>query len=158
MIEDRFTDSSVIGGLIASAPVYILDLLEKVNLDESGEKVLKVEAYSPDAGTISYSWKMVKNGETIVKNGETIFEVVEDTERVANRIYYVTSDGGSSYTVYGGEDISGVTVYARFATLTVDETGEYFAVTTNRAGRTSTTTADSTHCIVPGPSICEITT
>ena len=156
MIANRFVNSQIVGGTVAQAPVYITNLLNTVNLDLDGEYDLVVQAYSPDAGLISYEWTKIKGAALPTKiSGTTTFALTKDTVRDPHKIYYTYQ--GNAYEIYAGtiDADSPTSVYERFASLVVNETGEYYATATNRAGL-STAMTDSIHCIVPGPQVLNI--
>ena len=156
MIANRFVNSQIIGGNVAQAPIYLTNLLSNVNLDPDGEYDLTVQAYSPDAGLISYEWTKIKGEALPVKiSGATTFTLTQDTVRDPHKVYYTYQEG--AYAIFSGtiDGDSPTTVYERFASLVVNETGEYYATATNRAGL-STAMTDSVHCIVPGPVVLNI--
>lgn len=156
MIANRFVNSQITGGNVAQPPVYLTNLLVTADLEEDGEYDLLVQAYSPDAGLISYEWTKIK-GETLPNKitGTTTFALTKDTERDPHKVYYIY-DG--AYKIFAGaiDADSPATVSERFDSLVVNETGEYYATATNRAGL-STATTDSVHCIIPGPEVLNIT-
>lgn len=157
MIANRFVNSQVVGGVIASLPVYLVNLLNKVNLGADGTYDLLVQAVSPDAGLISYEWTKIKPNQLPTKiSGETTFSLTKDTVRDEQKVYYIYEN--SAYIIYAGEidENSPDSVYERFDKLIVNETGEYYAVATNRVGLSSKT-LDSVHCIVPSPQLLNIT-
>lgn len=140
-----------------------MNTTEDIELDpESGTYTFKVQAYSTDAGTITYSWK---KGDAVI-NGKVDYEETEDTVANGKKVYYsktTTEEGTDKYTVITtlkeGDSFSeeGLgTVYERFAFLTVNSVGNYTAIATNRVNK-STTSATSGPAKVPGPNNSEIT-
>lgn len=169
MIQDRFENSVVVGGVPASLPVYLKDLAVTVNLDKAtGTQKLYVQAYSPDAGLISYEWKQEKDGIVTVLEGATDYVPVTEEEGFnidtwqpeEFTLYYQESNTTPGvYTIYAGEFTKDVipSLLKKYAVCEVDETGLYWAIATNRVGL-STKELDSTRCEVPSPKVLIITT
>lgn len=169
MIQDRFENSVVVGGVPASLPVYLKDLAVTVNLDKAtGTQKLYVQAYSPDAGLISYEWKQEKDGVVTVLEGATDYVPVTEEEgfdintwqpEEFTLYYQESAQTPGVYTIYAGEFTQDVipSLLKKYAVCEVDETGLYWAIATNRVGL-STKELNSTECEVPSPKVLIITT
>lgn len=136
MIADRLENTQPTGGKIATEPKFKVNLVaEEVDL-VNDEYVLKVMAYSTDAGIVSYSWtryaldaakdangKFIDNGEIV--EGGFAYEKIYDSEEVdgdGNLIYpdgpidteityYIETVDGNGDTQYIPATISSDDVY-----------------------------------------------
>ena len=95
-IIDRIENSFIAGGYIAATPVFIKDLVEKpagYDLGADGMETEKydlyVEAYSADAGMMSYVWykQQIDDNNNAITIGENSTQKIDDSE-----IVYVKAD------------------------------------------------------------------
>lgn len=172
MISERLKNTQPTRGSIADEPIYLLPLQEvEVDLGEGGKYVLRVQAYSPDAGVLSYSWKQVSLDGKTTKTLISGYDYIEITDKDAvlkdNVVYYkiksIEDDGTVIYeplvpdsddVVIG--DLTAEKVFEKYATLEVTGTGQYYSVVTNRVNA-STKENLSGPTIVPGPENTEFT-
>lgn len=164
MIVDRLTNSDVVGGDPVGAPVYTLNLVSPKNLDkETGKLLLKVQAWSPDAGAITYYWTYQSlDGKTTREVVEIpVFEPTQDTEPNSQKIYYVQDSelplGYRSYDWTGEESEAELPeLFEKFSTFEAESVGKFFAVATNTKGH-KTEELHSEICEVPMPVVPVIT-
>jgi hypothetical protein len=147
MIKNRLRNTRPSGGSTADAPIYLMSLSANttVNLTD-GKYVFKVQAYSPDAGILSYSWKIDSLDGTSTNDvtGEYEYSLIEDKETAIDtrKLYYaknIDEDGKIVYSVINVTqddkvvgDLGIEEVYEKFAILTATGTGKYYAIVTNR--------------------------
>ena len=148
MIRARLKNTKPSGGSTADAPIYLLSLSAntEVNLNANGNYVFKVQAYSPDAGILSYSWKIDALDGTSTNDVTSDYEymLIEDKNVAidSRKLYYaknIDSEGKITYstiTVTQDDkiisDLNVEEVYEKFAILTATGTGKYYAIVTNR--------------------------
>lgn len=151
-------------GVQSDGFVYI-DLIEDpVNHTETYP--LKVQAYSPDAGTISYNWvKKGQEGTFLGTSADPTHSVVDssvfvettDETIVNHKVYY--QKVGNAYLAYtipateieAGETPASKNLYERFSVCTINQVGQYHAIATNRVNKKNSSFADSQECVVPMP-------
>lgn len=158
MIVDRLTNSVIVGGDPIGIPVYTLNLSSPKNLDkDTGELLLKVQAWSPDAGAITYYWTYQSLDGKITREAseEAVFELTKDTEPNSQKIYYVEDStlplGYKSYNWTGEETEAELPeLYEKFSTFYADSVGKFFATATNTKGH-KTEKLNSEICVVPMP-------
>lgn len=128
---------------------------------------LAVAAVSEDAGRLSYEWKRrpldrAEGDQFVLIPSELKYIVTADTDRVEGKLYFEKiSDDPEAYQVYEGV-FSGdpdepeenqpeiPTIYERVSAASVDSTGYYKVLITNRVNN-ATGNTESLICIVPAP-------
>lgn len=164
LIMNRITNTTPAGASTADNPIFLLAMdTSEVDLGEDGTYTFKVQAYSPDAGILSYMWD--KDGVTLT--GKVDYEAVDkETDTPDDRkTYYTASVNDEGETIYipittlagkdSFEEVVG-TVYEQFAYLTVNSVGEYSAVAQNRVNKSTAKTV-SGPTVIPGPDNSVIT-
>ena len=172
MIKTRLKNTTPSGGSTADIPIYTLALAAdtETNLNDNGKYTFKVQAYSPDAGILTYSWKIVSLDGTSSRevSGDFAYEKITD-KTVAldiNKIYYaksITEDGEINYTVIEVtqddktvEDLGVEEVYEKYAILEATGTGKYYAIAMNRVNASTEKNISGPVTIpAPGPSVFE---
>ena len=164
MISRRVKRARVVGADKADAPKYTLTLLDCVLenqdyvIDENGNYQVdlktiediegnefigydfKVQAYSPDAGHIIYSWYDMNTSKTTpIENTKDSYERI--TASIDNpfvtevgHIYYILKDGEYTpdTTITSGKDtITDNNHYERYGQFIATQAGKYIAVATN---------------------------
>lgn len=147
MIKNRLKNTRPSGGSTADAPIYLMSLSTNTTVNLiNGKYIFKVQAYSPDAGILSYSWKIDSLDGTSTNDvtGEYEYSLIEDKETAIDtrKLYYaknIDEDGKIVYSVINITqddkvigDLGVEEVYEKFAILTATGTGKYYAVVTNR--------------------------
>ena len=172
MIKNRIKNTVISGGSVADMPIYTLALAAdtETNLEENGKYIFKVQAYSPDAGVLTYSWKVISLDGTSTRelDGNYLYEKIEDKSSPIelNKVYYAKSiaeNGDISYsiiTVTEGdtiiEDLGVEEVYEKYAILEATGTGKYYAIATNRVNASVEKNISGPVTIpAPGPSVFE---
>lgn len=128
---------------------------------------LAIAAVSEDAGRLSYEWKRrpldrAEGDQFVLIPSELKYIVTADTDRVEGKLYFEkVSDDPEAYQVYEGV-FSGdpdepeenqpeiPTIYERVSAASVDSTGYYKVLITNRVNN-ATGNTESLICIVPAP-------
>lgn len=128
---------------------------------------LAIAAVSEDAGRLSYEWKRrpldpAEGDQFVLIPSELKYIVTADTDRVEGKLYFEkVSDDHEAYQVYEGV-FSGdpdepeenqpeiPTIYERVSAASVDSTGYYKVLITNRVNN-ATGNTESLICIVPAP-------
>lgn len=128
---------------------------------------LAITAVSEDAGRLSYEWKRrpldrAEGDQFVLIPSELKYIVTADTDRVEGKLYFEkVSDDPEAYQVYEGV-FSGdpdepeenqpeiPTIYERVSAASVDSTGYYKVLITNRVNN-ATGNTESLICIVPAP-------
>lgn len=160
MIENRFENSVLVESdkYPVDLPEYLLNLNPVVNLNkETGKYQLLVQAYSPNAGAISYEWYHEKDGGKFKQKlpNETVFLPTQDEEPQEKNIYYIENvdeSGVKSYSIYDtvNKDFIKDQLFEKYGACTIDKTGEYYAVAQNRV-YLSTKELESDKSVVPMP-------
>lgn len=182
-IMSRVKSLQIMGTDEAALPIYTLTLADWVKQNENsntyiytvdlvdGKYLFKAQAFSEDAGYISYKWY---NGKTELDNID-LYEPVIDEELNANNkfflpkdnhLYYVRTGSGTNDDPYdyqlpdsmskddqGRIDLTSVTgkmLYERFGSFIATEAGKYFAVAKNEI------THD--HTLLPDPNTKDLNT
>lgn len=182
-IMSRVKSLQIMGTDEAALPIYTLTLADWVKQNENsntyiytvdlvdGKYLFKTQAFSEDAGYISYKWY---NGKTELDNID-LYEPVIDEELNANNkfflpkdnhLYYVRTGSGTNDDPYdyqlpdsmskddqGRIDLTSVTgkmLYERFGSFVATEAGKYFAVAKNEI------THD--HTLLPDPNTKDLNT
>lgn len=144
--------------------IYIVDLV-------NGEYEFRAQAYSTDAGSISYTWE--KDGEELKDSNIPVYVKVEPIypegydpdiegelkpEAYAGHTYYIEeidSQGNKTYTVDSTlkpGDIIENDRYELYASYKANKAGKYKAVAINSIGQYSSTALSSEKAIeIPGP-------
>ena len=128
---------------------------------------LAIAAVSEDAGRLSYEWKRrpldrAEGDQFVLIPSELKYIVTADTDRVEGKLYFEKiSDDPEAYQVYEGV-FSGdpdepeenqpeiPTIYERVSAASVDSTGYYKVLITNRVNN-ATGNTESLICVVPAP-------
>lgn len=128
---------------------------------------LAIAAVSEDAGRLSYEWKRrpldrAEGDQFVLIPSELKYIVTADTDRVEGKLYFEkVSDDPEAYQVYEGV-FSGdpdepeenqpeiPTIYERVSAASVDSTGYYKVLITNRVNN-ATGNTESLICVVPAP-------
>lgn len=154
------------------AHITYIDLFEGENGELSRE--LKVQAYSPDSGIISYSWTFcdinsnlssVEGGagepEDVSQSKKSIQMIpTKDTELKA-KVYYkqITKDGSVGYEEVDPDELVGSINnpkeegwFEKFSVLKVNRIGKYNAIATNYKTKMNEKSLKSDVIIVPEPS------
>lgn len=164
-IMSRVKSLQIMGTDEAALPIYTLTLADWVKQNENrgtyiytvnlvdGEYLFKVQAFSEDAGYISYKWY---DGATLLENVD-IYEPVISAPLNNDNKYFVLQDNHLYYERISGEgteenpyiyqlpdslskdeqgriDLTSITnkmLYERFGSFTATKAGKYFAVAKN---------------------------
>ena len=182
-IMSRVKSLQIMGTDEAALPIYTLTLADWVKQNENsgtyiytvdlvdGEYLFKVQAFSEDAGYISYKWY---NGKTELENIDIYEPVVTEELNAINKyflpkeehLYYVRTGSGTDESPYvyelpdsmskdeqGRIDLTSVVgkmLYERFGSFIATEAGKYFAVAKNEI------THD--HTLLPDPNTKDLNT
>ena len=161
----RMSSPSVGGGVDIQLPEYLVNLENSTynpnliqdsgelytpgdywaDLSANGKLALYVQAYSPNAGQITYDWQKY-NGENnwidLSANGpeNTFMVITADEERVPGKTYYTKTieAGAEAYVRYIGNDLSnaGQDLYEKLSTYSATVAGVYRAKATNTVSGT----------------------
>ena len=167
-VVERLENSVVVGGYIAGVPVFIVDLEDVKDLNESGVLALQVLAESTDAGEISYQWKkefieqeaeskdgILESGKIINLTGKNVFKPV-DTPEPGRTYYYYKPDQPNVPYLYDGafEDLADFeyrdSLVEKASEYEADSVGKYWVVALNRVG-SSMCEEKSAVCLIPRP-------
>lgn len=176
LILNRLVNSPLGGYVEADMPIWIYnlsdlypDLIARVN------DPLRVQAFSPDAGRITYSWYFYnpeekdEKGEQVIHYlgvGKLDYLPTEDTEYNPKKLYWVKGQN-DTWVLYQHDEFDTLpwedvvkNLYEEYSLLTVPEkeggsNGIYYAIAHNKVW-SSTTNADSEKVEVLGPSIIVI--
>ena len=173
LIMSRLVNSPLGGYIEAGIPVFIYNISDIFpELSANVGDVLKVQAYSPDAGQISYTWyfKPTKNtpdeNATVLTSGyQSLYELTTDEAWDNRKVYWQLSKDGT-YVQFDLDDekykedenywdkVKGG-LYELFSIYTIPvveggSNGIYFAKAHNQVW-SSRTDMMSDHCEVPGP-------
>lgn len=170
----RIKDSEIVGGYIAHAPVFLINLLDDINgydygiakTNAEGEVIftgekLRIFAKSPDTGNISYTWQKqdLETGEySSLPNGNEFIEIPEeDLRSLSDEFDYWTMNGEIPVRHDGlpteTEIQNGIQLFKRVATCEIDSkniTGIYWGIAENRMTN-SATSEESVRVTFPAP-------
>lgn len=175
---ERLENSTIVGGYSAAEPEFIINLLDKedyeYDFDAENGTTLKVLAFAPDTGSISYSWRKQEldaNNNTTDQpitrlENKNLAVPVEKTRLLDNRLVYYTNEGLTD--VFGSYELTDDQItseefklYTRYASYVIPvndedddtndgQTGVYWAIATNRITNSSKP-KDSFKAIFPRP-------
>lgn len=170
-VINRLEDGVVVGGYLAGEPEFIINLATEADLshaegqlwDENSVLVLEAQAISPDAGDITYTWKVESvdkfnpevKGDIRVLEGVNVYRPVEKADLVAGRSYYYTVPNAPNVYLHYKQAIPAADswtypLFEKVSRCTVNSVGKYWVEALNRVGYT-TNDESSLVCLVPTP-------